>query len=445
MSSWPTTAGRPGGPGAPTADGKGRPDASDPHDALLVAGRALLYPGLAMTSLLLLRGPADVPVGDLLIAAAGLLGALSLARRRWRLPRAIPVAGLLVTAGVAVSATVASDPSASLGIGVRLIYLVLVVPWILLTLLTDRRHVLHAVLWTMTGAAVCATGAVLHLTPIRAFGVGTVTSDNRFAGFTEHVSDLGGITAVAVGGAIGALVSTLPSRYRLLCLVLLAVAGTGLLLSGSVSGMLAVCVVLVFLVATGVVRPRRAIGLAVFGAAAGGLALSLLGRAGALGPVERLLLTTGLTGPGGEADTAGSRVELARRAWSGILEQPFLGHGFGVDDNLLLRGLSVHNNFLAAWHGGGLLVLVGVVIATATAVRHCLRRGLPDPLHTTVTGAVVAAVAFAQTAPSVYNRYYWLPIAFAIVLAVRNARSPEPDPAARGPAAPVLDDAGPGC
>lgn len=421
------------------------PALAEPHDALLAAGRALLYPGLAMTSLLLLRGPADVPIGDLLTASAGLLGGLSLARRRWRLPRAVAVAGLLVTVGVAVSATVATDPADSLSIGIRLIYLVVVVPWILLTLLTQRRHVIHAVLWMFAGAAVCATGAVLYLTPIRAFGVGTVTSDNRFAGFTEHVSDLGGITAVAVGGAIGALFSTLPGRYRLVCLVLLAVSGMGLLLSGSVSGMLAVCVVVLYLLATGVLRPGRAVGLAVLGGLAGGLGLSLFGRSGGLDPMQRFLLTTGLTGPGGEADTAGSRIELVERAWTGILDQPFFGHGLSVDDNLLFRGLSVHNNFLAAWHGGGILVLVGVGIASVIAVRYCLRRGVQDPLHTTVAGAVVAAVAFAQTAPSVYNRYYWLPIAFGVVLAVRNGRRPGPDPVELGPGFPARAVAGPGC
>jgi O-antigen ligase len=300
--------------------------------------------------------------------------------------------------------------------------MVLVVPWILLTLLTEQRHVVRAVLWLVAGAALCAAGAVVQVLFNDVIPGGAITGDSRLTGFTGHVSDLGGIMAMGVGAALGATFSPLPRRHRRVAESVLVLAATGLLLSGSVSGMLAVLAVALFLVVQGAIRVRRVVLLGIVGAGAGVLAMSLLAGVGARNPVERFLVTTGKTSVGGESNTAGSRFELAARALDGIAEHPLTGHGLVVPDNVLLRTLSVHNNFLAAWHGGGILLLVGVVIVTVIAVRYCFVWDPSDPLHMTVASAVVAALAFAQTAPSFYNRYYWLPVAFAVMLAVR-ARS----------------------
>ena len=406
----------------------------DQPDALLAAGRALLYPGLALTSLLLVRGPAELPMGDILLAMAGLLGALSLARRTLRLPGLILVAGGLAGAGALLASVVSSDPLGSVAIGVRVVYLVVVVPWILLTLLTEQRHVMRAVLWLVGGAALCAVGALAQVVLGDIIPGGEITGDNRLTGFTGHVSDLGGITAMGVGAALGAVFSPLPKRHRRMAEAVLALSAMGLLLSGSVSGMLAVLAVMLFLGVRRAVRLRRAVVLGALGTAAGMLALSMLAEADARNPVERFLVTTGETSVGGESNTAGSRFELAVRAVEGITERPLTGHGLVPPDNILLRTLSVHNNFLAAWHSGGILLFAGVVIASAIAVRYCLARDLSDPLCTTVAGATVAAMAFAQTAPSFYNRYYWLPIAFAVVLTV-HARASSSAPGATDPPA----------
>ena len=397
--------------------------APDQPDALLAAGRALLYPGLALTSLLLVRGPAELPVGDILVAMAGLLGALSLARRTLRLPGSILVAGGLAGAGALLASVVSSDPLGSAAVGVRVVYLVVVVPWVLLTLLTEQRHVVRAVLWLVGGAALCAAGALAQVVLGDIITGGEITGDNRLTGFTGHVSDLGGITAMGVGAALGAVFSPLPKRHRRVAGAVLALSALGLMLSGSVSGMLTVLAVVLFLGVRQALRFRRAVILGALGTGAGMFALSVLAEAGARNPVERLLVTTGETSVGGESNTAGSRFELTVRAVQGITERPLTGHGLVPADNILLRTLSVHNNFLAAWHSGGILLFAGVVIASAIAVRYCLARDLSDPLCTTVAGATVAAMVFAQTAPSFYNRYYWLPIAFAVVLTVRARAS----------------------
>jgi O-antigen ligase len=199
----------------------------------------------------------------------------------------------------------------------------------------------------------------------------------------------------------------------------MAVSVVGLLMSGSVSGLLTVCAVLLFLVVRGAIKPGRALVLAAVVSIAVGFAVALLTRAGALGPLQRILQTTGQTEATAESNTAGTRVELADRAVDAIIARPITGHGLVAEDNVLLGTFTVHNNFLAAWQAGGILVFLGVVVASALALRYCLRRRSSDPLQTTVAAAVVAALVFAQTAPSMFNRYYWLPIAFAIVLGVR--------------------------
>lgn len=391
-------------------------------DALLKAGRMLVYPGLALTSLLLLRGPAELPIGDILIALGGVLAAMSLARHPHRLPGALVVAAVLVGAGALLAATVSSDPAESLGIGARVVFCVAVVPWILLTVLVEDRHVVAAVAWWLAGAAACAAFALLNALFGEVIPGAMVTGDARFSGFTPHVSDLGGITAMGVGAGLGAVFSSLPRRSRALLVALGAVCATGLLLSGSVSGMLAATAALIYLMLAGVVRLGRALPLLVIGATAGGFALSLLSDVGARGPIERFLLVTGQTTAGADANTADIRLDLATRAVAGILGSPLVGHGLPVEDNTLRGTFTVHNIFLAAWHSGGILFLAGVLVATVFAVRWCLAGRAVHDLGTVVAAAVIAAVVFAQTAPSFYNRYYWLPVAFAVVLAVRSRR-----------------------
>ena len=117
---------------------------------------------------------------------------------------------------------------------------------------------------------------------------------------------------------------------------------------------------------------------------------------------------------------------MADRALAGIAEQPVTGHGMVTLDNVLMEKFTVHNNFLAGWHAGGVFVFVSMVLATGLALRMVLRREMADPLREVVATAAVAAVAFAQTAPGIYNRYYWLPLAFAVVLGVRSRAGLDP-------------------
>lgn len=432
-------------PAASFADPSVRAADDDPaRDAMLRIGRFLLYPGLALTSLLVLRGPAELPVGDILVALGGLFAALSTRKpARWT-PAALWIAAPMLIVGAALAATVSSDPANSLNIAARLGYMVVVLPWIMLTLLVDRRHVGRAFGWWLAGGALCALGAIAQFVLGDVIPGGAVTSDSRFTGFTTHPSDLGGVMAVATIAAFAIVLSGASARARYAAAVVMLVSGVGLVLSGSVSAMLGLLGGLVFLLARRAIQLRR--GALIVAAAVGliGVVTAQLSLIGALNPVERLLRTTGYLSAKSEYDTAGIRLELAERAIDVIMEHPLVGQGMVTADNVLLGTFTVHNNLLAAWVSGGVLTFLGVLIPTMFALRCCLRRN-PSPLAAAVSGSVVAAVIFAQSAPGIYNRYYWLPIAFVLVLelmtrderkrAAREAeRGGEPDPDETPPA-----------
>lgn len=403
----------------PTIDGP-------PRDGLLTLGRALLYPGLALTSLLLLRGPLALPIGDLLMAGAGFCAILSMNRPLRQLPGLLWLAAAMILVGGAVASAASSDPVGSLSILARLVYMVVIVPWILLMLLVEQRHVTRAVAWWLGGAALCGLGAIVQLIFGDVIPGAQITVDGRFTGITTHQNDLAGISVMAAAAALAALGNSVTKRFRYFALAILAVCTTGLMLSGSVSGLLGILAAVLFLLLSRAIHLGRAMLVTAAGTVVVGFVLSQLESLGALNPVERLMRTTGFSATRAEYDTAGTRMELAGRAMDQIRESPFVGNGMLINDNVLMKRFTVHNNFLGAWTAGGVLTFLGVVIATALAARYCLRRDPRNSLHSVVATAFVAALAFAQTAPGIYNRYYWLPVAFMIFLTWQWRTHPPP-------------------
>ncbi|MHC9294320.1 O-antigen ligase family protein [Mycobacterium sp. LTG2003] len=396
-----------------------RTQAGPADDGMLAVGRGLLYPGLALTSLLVLRGPMALPFGDMLMAGAGFCALLSMNRPARSLPAALYVVAPLLVVGTLISSAASRDPVGSVSIAVRLIYLVVLVPWILVNLLTERRHVVTAFAWFLFGAALCAVGAVAQLAWGDVIPGGAVTVDGRFTGMTTHQNDLAGISCMAAAATLAAVGATIPRGVRIGALAILSASLVGLILSGSVSGLLGLAAAVLYLIVRGTVRFSRALTVTAAGALLMAILLPQLDSIGALNPIERLTRTTGFSASQSEYDTAGTRLELMRLAVEAIGDSPFVGRGMLIADNVLMKRFTVHNNFLGTWTAGGVLVFLGVVIATAIALRFCLsRHSRRDPLHNAVATAVVAALVFAQTAPGFYNRYYWIPVAFAIYLVI---------------------------
>jgi hypothetical protein len=400
-------------------------------DALIIFGRRFLYLGLLLSSLLTLRLGGTLTLGDGLLGVSLVALLCSMGRARSRLPdfKMIVLAGFLVAVGGVLSASRSPDPVGDISVVARLVYLVLVLPWQASRLLLRGRDVQKAAFAFGYGAAICSFGAVLQsrlgsdIIP----GAGVIVA-GRYPGFTGHVSDLGGIAAAGLAFSLGGLRrdSSRSQFYRMVgiaasCLV-------GLLLSGSVSGLLAVLIAaLTLMIRLGVSKRRMA--LLTLG---GYIVLSFVGSVqhgtpSALDPVARFKQVTGqtvVTGQGG-TDTAATRLKTIRLAVSGFERNPLVGVGLDARSAPILGDLATHNLWAGVAYQGGALALIGVTIPTILLIRRRPDRG---PKSTFVQhqlfSASIAAVAFASTAPSSYNRYFWIPLSLSY--AARISRESRP-------------------
>lgn len=393
------------------------------QDAALRMGRRFLLSGFAMSSLLLLRAPGGFTVGDLLIVAAFVCAAIGQSKPVVQPPWPLPLAAMLVFIGGVISAANSSGASATVLVAVRVAFLLVVVPWTVLVLIDSTEQMMRLLCWWVGGAAVCAGAAVIHSFTGSSVLGSTVTNAGRYSGITGHVSDLGGI---ATGGAAFALVSLSHNsaavwqrRFLMACC---ASCVAGLVLSGSVSGMVSLAFAGIVMVGRHGVRIRRLVPAVAAGVIVFVLVQSRLAATGSLTPFQRLFQVTGRNADRASLETGESRLELARIAWRQIQQSPIVGRGFVPVDSRLIDDLAVHNVILAAWHGGGLIMVIGVALPIVVAFRRGWLR--TDNLATEgLFLALTAVTVFAFTGPSVYNRYFWLPVVLVISESVVRIRA----------------------
>lgn len=386
----------------------------------LAVGRQLLFLSIFLSSALVAR-IGDYTAGDLVLGAAVAVVSFSVAVRigdvRHRTPPALDAIVLLalIAGGGALSGLRAQSVSSTLAVVVRLVLVVLVLPWIMRLVLRERRHLRSALTAFVAGCGLSGSGTLLQF----AFGETIipntgVTNAGRFAGLTQNVSDTGGICCVGVVGAIALLATSTSRRSRVVPLLALVGAVFGLVLSGSVSGLLSTAIGFVVLTATGVLRPRAVLGsLVTFGAV---LALSIViqTESGALNPVQRILQTTGQSADD-RYNTAGSRLSTYTEALRKFFENPIIGSGLDPNSTIADGIYPAHNLFLAAAFEGGVLLAIGVLLAVLRAFRGGVLQGSRgDPALTTAVALVLTELVFAMTAPSLYNRYLWIPVALLI-------------------------------
>lgn len=382
----------------------------------MVAGRRLLYAGLFMSSMLSLR-VGGFTFGDFLLIGSLACVALGLRKPTVRGGGYRSIA-FLITIGGAISTWRSPHALASLLIIPRLLYLVTILPWQMRVLLGSHKRYARAALWWVAGAALCGFGTILQ----SRFGANVipgadVTNAGRYSGFAQHVSDTGAITAVAFAYCFGGLGSSRSLRWRgrLALAGGLACTGVGVLLSGSVSGLLSIAVAALVVILRGGISVRRLAMIAIIGFAT--LILSArvqTGTSNALSPWQRIQQVTSTDGA---YNTSASRIDTDRLGWQGIARNPIAGVGLDGASGIVLDGLPVHNLFLGAWYQGGVLLLIALGAATLRSGRAAFRSSRRSVLGSQVVAAYVATVTFSLTAPSDYNRYYWVPMAFAITLA----------------------------
>jgi len=199
--------------------------------------------------------------------------------------------------------------------------------------------------------------------------------------------------------------------------VVILACGVGLVLSGSVTGMIAAVLAL-----CGVLVRRRL----SFKALCYGLTIIMLayvagtflqhhtlgGRG--VSPLDRLTASTG----GGtiEQNTFESRLGTDRIALGWIAADPIFGRGLDPSAGATIDDLPVHNMFLLLWAQGGLLLALALLLVL-TRMAHVVLAvgGRSDPLKEQLVGGALAALIFAMTAPITFQRYFWLPLILLLV------------------------------
>ncbi|MET0990534.1 MAG: O-antigen ligase family protein [Glaciihabitans sp.] len=297
----------------------------------------------------------------------------------------------------------------------RLVFVVALLPWQVAYLLPSTAVVRRAVNALILGGAVSGGGTLLQL--VAGGGIipgGEVTDQGRFTGFTGHVSDAGGIAALTVVLSLSGLTKASARMTKFVSLIGLTGGALGLILSGSVSAMIAVAAGVIVLLLLKALRFQTAILMMLLAGAAFLFAIGLQSGTGALSPVERIEQTLGLSADG-RYNTSETRIETYGAAFDGFLASPLVGNGLDPASALADGIFPAHNLFVGAMFQGGLFLACGLALAIVLPLGRWIRLSR-SVLVAQVLAGFTAMVVFAMTAPSLYNRYLWIPVALLFAL-----------------------------
>ncbi|MDB6427904.1 O-antigen ligase family protein [Curtobacterium sp. 20TX0008] len=325
--------------------------------------------------------------------------------------RSLLLALLMAAIAVIISSYQSSHFMESLLVGLRLLYVFSIWQWSLRRVLVDTSRVEQIIRAFLLGAAMSSLAAIMQI----AFHFdipGSLVIFGRASGLQGHPNGQGGVLAVALPMA---LALTFRKNGRASALLYLTLSVVGLILSGSVTGMLGAAVGAVVVVLAG----RKKI-LKIVVLVAAGLCVTLLVQnldrlfPGAASPLKRLADTTG-NGVGDSTLTA--RLLTDQFAWQRINEHPFGSVGLAAADGVTYDGQTLtHNLLLLSWYQGGPLLVAAVVLASAAALLAAVRYLRMGQWHigTVLTAGVLAALVFAMTGPVLYDRWFWFPLLVSI-------------------------------
>ena len=396
--------------------------------------RAAFLVGLLLAAQLVFRPVLALTASDLAFAAAfaAAAAALALSRREsgGSLPPALVVGAGLFVIGACVSQFRGDTPAAALGVTGRFVVLTLAWFWLATLVLRRAAHVQAAVACWVASVGLSGVAAIAQL--FRGDVIpNTDAAWGRMTGMAQHVNDLGGSAAVALPAAVAlALAPGLGRGRRVLAIAAASAIASGLVLSGSVGSMLAaVCGLAVAAVAA----RRKAAFVAAGVLVAGATAVTSRLQSAELSTTlpDRI---DSVTSPSG---TFHERLDVFGAAWTRIVADPLVGHGFGFDPRLPGSELPdlIHNAFLSVWYQGGLAAVAGLAVICAVTIRSGVRavRGATGEaerlLAASLLGAFAAYLVFGLGEPTLYARYGWIPAALLLAL---EASRPPPYPEALG-------------
>ncbi len=395
------------------------PANAETEDALVRAARLLLYVGLAFSSLMTLR-ITGFTLGDIALVCSALLLLIS-GPRRGGASRPILLAtwiasGLVLAGGLL--ATLRADSLAGNTLTIlRILFVMAVLPWQFRRLAGTEATYVRATWSWLAGAALCTLATLGQYKSILIPGA-SITQAGRYTGFTQHVSDVGGIGAATGACLLAWALNAKTGGLRLVALGGLASAGVGILLSGSVSAMLSIVVASVYLVLRGNASVGRLLLAVGVGAAVFGLAGKVQNSTNnALNPIERIRQVLGATDTErASLNTSATRLRYDQIGLDGFIHHPIIGRGLDESSTAvdIYTRDGPHNLFIGALYAGGILLFLGITIVVGQALVRAVRISRYDRLGTQAGSAFIAAFTFAMTAPSSFNRYFWIPLALVV-------------------------------
>lgn len=404
---------------------------SEIEDPRFRAARFAYYLGAGSIGLLTIRPAMGFAVSDwIFLASLGLAVTVILMRRveiPFLVPRAIALGVLIFAIGGFISSLGAASPNASAMVVIRMLYLTLVWFWLGTMVLQTRAHV-HIALAAWVGSAALSSGGA-----VAQFFLGDVIPGGglawgRMTGFTTHWNQLGGLTATAFVPALMIAVDSPKKSMRLFGMGAIALISAGLLLSGSVGGLLAASGATVLWLALRGMSLRLVIGIGAV-VATGLVLMSSTGTTESPSPVHRILrVTSAEEAQKGTGGTIFTRLEGWSDAWARIREQPIVGVGLDEASTIAFTEKAVHNMLLGPWFTAGVLGLVGIVVmigGSLGAAAYVLRSA-PLGLRSETAAIVAALVGFVQFGmgePILYVRYGWFPTALLIALRAQRMRA----------------------
>lgn len=386
----------------------------------------------ATSSLVTVRLAVAVTVTDALLLTCAVFTALRLlasgtlppSARSSPMPASWSIFVFLIASGGFLSSARAVDPTASLGITLRLLVVTAVLPllaWLLM------RHEIDLV---RAGAALAIAGALQGAAAIlQVMGFESSLFGNpqygRYTGFAGHPNDLGAALAITLPVSLISIF-ILSKRRLVLALLVLAFLATvaGLLLSGSLSaiaGGIAGVITALFVLRGGNRSSKR---WAMYGVTSLTVALLLLFLLIFYGPTvgssERIAVVkdpkTRLAEVVGSQGTLETRLRTVESAVEDIAQNPLIGTGFDHESSDVFEGGQVHSMLILAWHAGGLLVFAGLFSLLCLSCRIAwpgkasMSRRL-RAIRAGLLGATCAMIVNGIPQPFLYKRFGWIPVA----------------------------------
>jgi hypothetical protein len=382
------------------------PDLTPRNDALAGTTRFFVYLGSLFVPAPVIQLGGGLQVSDAALMAATAAAFLMIGRGESSAGSAFRFVAALAVAAGCISAVRSMTPTSELVWTLRLLFMFGVLPAVLTRALLLPQHVLRCVSAFVVGASASGLAAVMANFGFVLPWVHGQVSD-RLAGLNVHPNGQGGTLAVAFVLSAGLIASQRQFRWILALLSCFL----GLIMSGSISATTVTVIGTLFTIWRLKKRMWTVLAISAFSFVGWAAVLALQGqRAAFLTPAERLSSATGRTG----TSTLALRMESIRFAWRHIVSSPFFGVGLSEEHARTFNGVTAtHNMEMLAWYQGGALLFAGVCLLVVMGIVASLKAR--ETLATVFSGGAITALLFAQTGPSLIDRYVWLPVIWMII------------------------------